>query len=86
LKFKETLPEFFGEEQVENMQIRRCSGKRICVRHFGKTTEHSIAHNVTMKTTNDAKFGAGDVTSPSKRFAFDGLKLSCKKKASLYKN
>lgn len=39
-----------------------------------------------MKTTNDAKFSAGDVTSPSKRFAFDGLKLSWKKKASLYKN
>ena len=33
-----------------------------------------------------AKFGADDVTSPSKRFAFDGLKLICKKKTSSYKN
>ena len=33
-----------------------------------------------------AKFGTDDVTRPSKRFAFDGLKLSCKKKTSSYKN
>ena len=33
-----------------------------------------------------AKFGADDVARPSKRFAFDGLKLSCKKKTTSYKN
>jgi len=54
---------------------------------FGKTTEHSIAHNMWQwKQQMGAKFGADDVTSPSKRFAFDGLKLSCKKKTSSYKS
>ena len=53
---------------------------------LGKTTDHSIAHNVPMKTTNARKFGADDVKRPSKRFTADGLKLSCKKKTSLYKN
>ena len=47
--------------------------------------KQQITQSLTMwqwKQQSRAKFGADDVTRPSKRFAFDGLKLSCKKKTS----